>query len=287
MSWLTYLAPWEPLWWLIALFAITAAIYIRGLLRRPDAVNPWAALAFLVGLAALYAVMQTRFDYYSQHMFFIHRIQHLVLHHLGPFLIALSAPANVLAAGSPAWLRGVGRRVVDSLPVRAVYYTLQQPVIAGLLFVGLIAWWLLPSVHFDAMLSAREYWLMNLSMAVDGLLFWWFMLDPRPPGSTPVTRGIGLRILVLWAVMPPQIAMGAYIALSSGTVYDVYAVCGRAWPVSPLLDQQLGGLITWIPAAMMSVLATLVLLRFYFRGERARERERAAAQPLTPTSATL
>ena len=271
---LTFLTPWDTQWWLIALFALVAGLYGRGLYRRRRWKDLPAAIAFLVGLVAMYAVMQTRLDYYSQYMFFVHRLQHLILHHLGPFLIALACPAAVLAAGAPRWLNAGGRALVNSPPVALLYRTLQQPIIAGVLFVGLIYFWLWPSVHFDAMLSRQLYWVMNLSMAVDGLLFWWFMLDPRPPGATPVTRGIGLRVFVLWAVMPPQIILGAYIALSPQTVFDVYAVCGRAWPMSPITDQQLGGLITWIPAAMMSVLATLVLIRFYFRNERAR----AAAQ---------
>lgn len=267
---LTLLTPWEPLWPLIAVFALALACYLRGLAQRRRLADLPGALGFLLGLVAMYVVMQTRLDYYAQHMFFIHRLQHLILHHLGPFLIALAAPAPVLAAGIPARLRPLLRRFAASAPTSRLYRFLQHPVIAGVLFAGLVGLWLIPAIHFDAMLSARQYWLMNLSMAVDGLLFWWFMLDPRPPGTTPVTRGVGLRILVLWAVMPPQIAIGAWIALSPDTLFDVYAVCGRAWPISPLIDQQIGGLITWIPAAMMSVLGTLVLLAFAFRHERAR-----------------
>lgn len=269
---LNLLKPWEPQAWLIILFVVFFLTYCRGLVLRKRWRDAPGAAAFFTGLIAMYVVMQTRFDYYAQYMFFIHRLQHLVLHHLGPFLIALAAPSAVLAAGSPAIVRRVGQRLVNSAPFKFLYRALQQPLIAGLLFVGLIFFWLWPSVHFDAMLSQQRYWLMNLSMAADGLLFWWFMLDPRPPGTTHVTRSIGLRILVLWAVMPPQIILGAYIALSSEVIFDVYAVCGRAWPLSPLVDQQIGGLITWIPAAMMSVLATLVLIRFYFRNERAQQR---------------
>ena len=271
-----WLTPWEPLYWLIALFAIVAACYVRGLARRRRARDVLPAIAFFVGLASMYAVMQTYVDYYAQYMFFIHRAQHLILHHLGPFLIALSMPTAVLAAGAPLWLsRGV--RGLGALPpVAGLYRVLQHPVISAALFVGLIYFWLWPSVHFTAMLSARDYWLMNLSMAVDGLLFWWFMLDPRRPGATPTTYSIGLRIIVLWAVMPPQIAIGAYIALAPDTVYDVYAVCGRAFPISPIVDQQLGGLITWIPAAMMSVVATLILLRLGF------VHDRSTASPTEP-----
>ena len=263
-----WITPWEPQPWLIAVFALVAACYLRGLVRRRRARDALPALAFLLGLVSMYVVMQTHVDYYAQYMFFIHRAQHLILHHLGPFLIALSMPTAILAAGAPAWLNR-GMHGLGALPpISWSYRFIQHPVISAVLFVGLIYFWLTPSIHFTAMLSARDYWLMNLSMAVDGLLFWWFMLDPRPPGTTRTTYSTGLRIIVLWAVMPPQIALGAYIALAPDTVYDVYAVCGRAFPISPIVDQQLGGLITWIPAAMMSVVATLILLRFGFVHDR-------------------
>lgn len=263
-----WITPWEPQPWLIALFAIVIACYVRGLARRRRVRDTVPAFAFLLGIGSMYVVMQTHVDYYAHYVFFLHRGQHLILHHLGPFLVALSMPSAVLASGAPAWLKR-GLRALGTLPPLVWSYRfVQQPVISAVLFVGLIYFWLWPSVHFIAMLSARDYWLMNLSMAADGLLFWWFMLDPRPPGTTRTTYSTGLRILVLWAVMPPQIAIGAYIALSPDTVYDVYAVCGRAFPIAPIVDQQLGGLITWIPAAMMSVVATLILLRFGFAHDR-------------------
>lgn len=279
IGWLT---PWEPLYWLIALFALAAYCYTCGLIRRRSARDIIPAIGFYIGLGTMYAVMQTHLDYYGHYVFFLHRLQHLILHHMGPFLIALSLPSVVLAAGAPVWLRHVYRWMANFTPLRWAYRFVQNPIIAGLIFVGLIAYWLTPSIHFVAMLSKSHYWAMNLSMAIDGLLFWWFMLDHRKPGSTPVTYSIGLRILVLWAVMPPQIAIGAYIALANQTVYDVYAICGRAFPISPIVDQQIGGLITWIPAAMMSVVATLILLRFAFRHER--EADQAALTQSAPSA---
>lgn len=269
-----WLLPWEPIYWLIALFALAAFCYTRGLLRRRSLRDIGPAIAFYAGLVLMYAVMQTYLDYYGHYVFSLHRVQHLVLHHLGPFLIALSLPSAVLNAGAPRWLRRGYATVATFPPVRSIYRFVQHPVIAGLIFVGLIALWLYPSIHFDAMLSYRLYWTMNLSMAVDGLLFWWLMLDHRKPGATSVTYSIGLRVLVLWAVTLPQIAIGAYITLADHLLYDVYAICGRALPIPPIVDQQLGGLITWIPAAMMSAVATLVLLHFAFRQEQETEHSR-------------
>ncbi|EKF73907.1 inner membrane protein [Alcanivorax hongdengensis A-11-3] len=204
-----------------------------------------------------YAVMHTQFDYYARFMFFMHRLQHLVLHHLGAFLIALANPIPVFMAAFGRWrLPGLA---MAWRPLRRILF---DPVVATVLFVGLIFFWLWPAVHFDAMLSLPRYELMNASMLVDGVIFWLVILDPRDPQKAG-TSGFGVRFMMLLGALFPQILLGAYITFSPPGLYDVYSVCGRAWPIDPATDQVLGGVFTWIPPAMMTVLGALVVLRLY------------------------
>lgn len=249
---------------MLLLCAGSVLLYVRGLRHASgEATSPgfWRIAAFFVGLTSIYAFLQTHLDYLSQHMFWIHRLQHLVLHHAGPFLIALAAPLEIMALGTPRWLRrGLFVPVFNNPLTLRLYRLLQHPVVAPLLFTGLIGFWLIPSVHFKAMLSLARYDVMNWSMLIDGLLFWWLIVGPeKHTGLKPL--GYGTRIIMLWAIMLPQIAIGAYIALSSTILYTSYSVCGRAWPIAPMTDQDIGGLITWIPAAMMSAVGALVVLR--------------------------
>jgi len=174
--------------------------------------------------------------------------------------VALAAPWSVMARGLPAAWRRPVRNLLDSAPIRGVYSLLQQPLIAFSLFVGLIYLWLWPSIHFRAMLNAAEYRWMNLSMVLDGLLFWWLILDPRSRDEG-ARMGFGARVPLVLLAMLPQLLIGAYLTFHATVLYDVYAVCGRLWPVDPLTDQQIGGLITWVPACMMSVVAALIALR--------------------------
>lgn len=248
------------------LFWGTMLLYWRGL-RAGARPGFGRALSFVLGAVLMYAVAQTRFDYYSQYMFFMHRLQHLGLHHLGPFLLALAQPQAVLAAGLPPTWRAQPLPAPLKRAGRWLYLALQNPLVAPLLFVGLIAFWLTPSLHFDAMLNLNLYWLMNWSMALDGLLFWFWAFERGRNGVAP-RFGYGVRLLVLVLIAPPQIVIGSRIALSDQELFDVYAVCGRAWPLSPIVDQQIGGLVTWIPAAMMSVLGMLVVLAGLLRHSR-------------------
>lgn len=260
---LSWLLPWEFSPTVLLCSVVAATLFWLGArrLERAGQAPDWPRrVSFYLGLIVLYVPLQTHYDYLAQHMFWIHRLQHLLLHHVGPMLVAIAVPWGTMAAGLPRDWRAPLQHLWRSRPARIVYGFVQQPVVASVLFVGLIYFWLSPNVHFIAMLNATDYKLMNWSMAVDGLLFWWLMLDPRTR-EEGAQMGFGARIPTVMFLIVPQILIGAYLSLHTQVIYDVYAVCGRLWPLSPVTDQQIGGLLTWIPPSMMSVVAAIILLR--------------------------
>jgi putative membrane protein len=237
--------------------ALVLVWFGRGLASAPAGERPavWRRVVFVVGVAAIYAVLQTRYDYWAQHMFFLHRIQHVVMHHLGPFLIALGGAGATIRRGMPRPLR----RAIESPAVTGIVRVLQQPLLAAFLFVGLIYFWLIPPVHFRAMIDWRLYAVMNWSMVLDGLLFWCLVLDPRP--KPPARISYGARAALALGVMFPQIVLGAAITMSRSDLYPYYDLCGRLFPaISALNDQHIGGIVIWIPPAMMSVVALLLVI---------------------------
>ena len=161
--------PWEPSRTVAVRSLRLPSLYVRGCRRRPT--SGLRQFAFWLGLGLLYIALHTRLDYYSEHEFFVHRLQHLVLHHLGPFLIALAViPGTHCARACHCAGACAGcARLERSPPVRGLLTILLNPLVAAVLFVGLIIFWLWPAVHFDAMLDARLYRVMNWSMAIDGL----------------------------------------------------------------------------------------------------------------------
>lgn len=246
-------APWDFSWLWYGAYALTGWSYVRGLKRV--ATPRWRIALSVIGMVLIWAVLQTRFEYLAQHMFFLNRVQHMVMHHLGPFLISLAWPWPVLEAGAPSWLK----RVVAHRWFDAVLRFFQRPDTACVLFVGLIALWLFPPVHFVAMIDPRLYAVMNWSMVVDGVLFWSVVLDPR--NAAEAHNSFAARIIMAVVVAPPQIAMGAAIAFTNSDIYTFYAWCGRIFPtIDAVSDQHIGGLIVWIPPAMMSVLGLLIAL---------------------------
>ncbi len=252
-SFVEFGAAWLTAWWYVRGLAFTSRDERPGLARR---------IGFFAGLALIYIVLETRFEFLAEHQFFFNRIQHVVMHHIGPFLLALSWPGATLARGMPQWLlRGATHPFLLRL-----LYVLQQPIIAGVLFAGLIFFWLIPPLHFRAMIDPRLFTIMNWSMVIDGLLFWFLVLDPRP--SPPARTSFGIRIALSGLVLFPQVLGGSIIALSQTDMYPYYDLCGRIYPtLEPLYDQAIGGAIIWIPPAMMSILGVVLVLNMLRKSE--------------------
>jgi putative membrane protein len=262
-SFVEFLSVWLTGWW-----------YLRGLSLTPQDHRPSTIrqMMFFAGIIAIYVVLETRFEYLAEHQFFFNRVQHVTMHHVGPFMLALSWPGETLSRGAPKWLV----RLAEHPAVLRTIYVVQQPILAASLFVGLIFFWLIPSIHFRAMIDPRLFTVMNWSMAVDGILFWFLVLDPRP--CPPARTSFGVRIALAALVMFPQIVGGAIIALTQHDIYPYYDLCGRIYPnLGPLYDQTVGGIIIWIPPGMMSVLAVVLILNMLRKSE-----ERTPSDALVP-----
>ncbi len=251
--------------------------FLRGLARSTPSERPalWRQLSFLTGLGLIYAVVQTRFEYPAQRMFFMHRIQHMILHHTGPVLIGMSMAGPVILRGGPVWLTQLSRMRV----MQRVMAVIQHPLPATIAFSGLLYFWLYPPVHFTTMLNRPLYEIMNWTMAVDGILFWAMVLDTRPKSEAGVSYGT--RVALAFGVMFPEMVLGALITFSNRDLFPYYTYCGRYFAsISAITDQQLGGIIIWIPPSMMSVVGVLLVLVNMHKADEAkaaaRERRRAA-----------
>jgi putative membrane protein len=208
----------------------------------------------VAGVASFWIVLQTRIDYYAQHMFFVHRWAHFVLHHAGAFLIALGMSGEVLWAGMPDFLKPI----VKSRPVQGTLSFLQHPVMAPFLFVGLLYFWLIPAIHTRVMLDANLYELMNWTMAINGVMFWSLILDSR--AKPPARLSHLMRAALILVIELPQMVLGSILSLSERDFYPVYTICGRVLDMTALNDQHYGGLIIWLPGTLTSFAAMIVVL---------------------------
>jgi len=259
---LKWLEPWEFSWAFLAAFVLAGVLYARGSARlRVDAGRK---VAFWAGMAIIYLSLQTYLDFYAEHEFLVHRAQQLFLHHLAPLLIVASLPSTVLRAGLPLrWRLRWSRRVRQSWPWRALAGVLFNPLVATVMFVGFILVWLVPSMQQLAMLDWRVYRFMNWSMLLSGFVYWSLVLDhrPHPPGRMKA----GMRVLSPGITMAPQMLAGAIITFSKSDLYPIFEICGRALTLNVITGQMIGGLIIWVPSAMLETFGAMLALRQWLR----------------------
>ena len=236
---------------------LTLLWYFRGMSRIDAAQKPGRVRKtfFLTGIAAIYFVLQTHFEYLSQHMFFLNRVQAVTIGMAAPFCIAIGWMAATAQPRHPT----LAAPPLQSRLVHNIGQVLFHPIPSMAIFLVTTDIWLIPSIHFAAMIDPALYAVMNLSCLAGGLLFWLVVLDPRP---FPVSRFSFLaRAGAGFLVMFPQIAVASYIALTSQDLYAFYTLCGRIFPnISPAYDQMLGGMIQWIPPGMMNTAALIISL---------------------------
>jgi putative membrane protein len=268
---LPFWMPWEFSWPIYLATALTLAWFVRGLNIIPKTQHPplWRLICFVAGVASFWIVLQTRIDYYAQHMFFVHRWAHFVLHHAGAFFIAMGMSGQLVFAGMPDFLKPV----VRSRPVQAVMNVLQHPAMAPFLFVGLLYFWLIPGIHTRVMLDANLYELMNWTMALNGVMFWSLILDSR--AKPPARLSHLMRAALILVIELPQMVLGAILSLTEHDIYPVYTICGRVLDMTALNDQHYGGLIIWLPGTLTSFAAMIVVLVTMRLNEEKQEREAA------------
>lgn len=263
--------PAESAWWawqftpdIVIATTIVATLYAAGLYRlkgRGASPSGWRNVSFFAGLSLILLALQSPLDALSEHSFAIHQIQHLLLHSAGPMLIMLAAPQGPLAAGFPVALRRyVLGPVTTNKALRAVFGFLSRPAAATSLFVGSLYFWQLATYHDLAVLDDAVHYSMHVSMLVAGLLFFWCVLDPRPePWGAPSQT----RMIVVWTALASNILLGAFTTFKESALYSAYDELGRLWGLAPLTDEQLGGLVIWIPGSMMYVVVALVVIRVW------------------------
>jgi len=262
MNLIDWLTPWEFSPTLLLMFFVGIVLFMRG--TRVHRVSKTRQAFFWIGLVFLYLSLHTRIDYYAERMFFIHRLQHLVLHHLGPLLIMGAYPGQVLRAGLPMSWRLRLRDFRVSTPGRGLVAVLTNKYLVPFLFVVLVIGFLIPTVQFYSMLDWRLYRFMNWSVVISGFMYWNLILDRRP--SPPAVLSPGGRIISPVVTMVPQMVVGAIITFTEHDLYPIFDLCGRAIPgMTAVTDQAIGGLTMWVLAGFVEVFGLLFALATLMR----------------------
>ena len=207
------------------------------------------ATALLVLLVALNGPLHDLSDYY---LFSAHMVQHL--------LLTLVVPP-LLLAGIPSWMAdALVRRLGRVRALGALARAATRPVPALALYTVALVGWHLPGLYVAALEHHPLHIVEHVALMATALVAWWPVLSP----SALLPRlHYGAQILYLFAFGIPMTVVAAMITGAEHTLYPFYAAAPRLFGLTSLADQRLGGLIMWVPAGVIPLIAfTAVFFRW-------------------------
>jgi putative membrane protein len=268
---------------IIAGLALTAWLYWRGARRvwresseRGRSVRRSEAWAFCAGWLALFIALVSPLHPWGEVLFSAHMTQHEVLMLVAAPLLVLSRPLVPFLWALPAgWRSSVGA-VGKKRGVRVVWRTLTNPLVAWAIHAVALWLWHAPALFQATLRSDFVHTLQHLSFLGSALLFWWALIH-SPRGL----MGYGAAVLYMFTTSVHSGVLGALITFAHTVWYPAYATTTPSWGLTPLEDQQLGGLIMWVPAGLVYIIAGLALTVGWMReSERRVQRREQRALPL-------
>jgi cytochrome c oxidase assembly factor CtaG len=270
-NWDELLLAWE---WdpgvVIPLF-LSGLFYLVGVDRtwkragRGHGVTRIDALCFAGGWFALFLALVSPLHTWGSMLFSAHMTQHEVLMLVAAPLLVLSSPLAPFLRALPIVLT---RRLVRWSKTPGwlrVWRVLTNAFVAWLIHAAVLWTWHIPTL-FDATLdSDLVHAVQHLSFLLSALLFWWAVMHARSR-----VMGYGVAVLYMFTTALHSGLLGALITFAATAWYPAYAGRTSAWGLTPLEDQQLGGLIMWVPACTVYIFAGLALFAAWLRGSEQR-----------------
>jgi putative membrane protein len=250
---------WEPI--TIALLLVSAVLYgagVRQLWRRAGigrGVSRWQAAAFGAGLLSVAIALVSPLAWLSQILFSAHMTQHEVLMLIAAPLLVLGHPIFAfLWALPPSWRDAAGQWS-HGPRVRACWCAATAPLAVFLAHAVALWVWHLPALYDAALANAGVHALEHLSYVLTAALFWWGMTAGRYG-----KMGYGVAVLYVFLTAVHSSILGALMTVAPGVWYPWYQAAAAPWQINALEDQQLAGLLMWVPSGLIFIVLGLALL---------------------------
>jgi putative membrane protein len=260
----------------------------RALWRRAGVgrgLRRWQAAAFGGGLLALVVALVSPIDAAGGALFSAHMLQHLLLIVVAAPLLALGAPLLPLLWALPQAQRvGLGRWWKQATTLQTVARLLLLPLVATLLHTLAVWLWHTPAWYEWALRSEWAHALEHASFLFSALLFWWVLLHPARRGM-----GYGASLMALFLTATQGAVFGALMTFAQRPWYAAHTAGAVVWRVlhptgqladeaficrqvegaviqqALLEDQQLAGLLMWVPPGIVYAVVAAALAAAWLR----------------------
>jgi putative membrane protein len=236
----------------------------RAVAAEPDDRRRRVAL-FSAGIVLLWAASDWPVhDLSEDYLYSVHMVQHMVF-----TLVA----TPLLLAGMPAWM---WRRLLAPRPVFGSFAFLTRPVVALMVFNGLLLFTHWPELVEASVGSELVHFTLHVLIVGSAVVMWWPVLSPlvELPALTPPGQMMYLFAQSLAPTIP-----ASFLTFGHSLLYPVYGTFPRIWGISPLTDQLVAGLL-------MKIVGGLILWAFiatiFFRWHARESRDGWDALTLRP-----
>lgn len=230
--------------------------YLAVVRFRPVPQAPW----FFAGVGVLLFALVSPLDVLGdRYLFSVHMVQHLLLLLVVPPLLLRGLPVDPL------------RRLLRRPLLHRVERGLTHPLVAWLLAAGTLWVWHVPTLYGAALASEPIHIGQHLTFLVTATIFWWRICVPLPERRLAPM----LTLPYLFTAGLSNAVLGALLTFAPAGLYPAYGhpvdllgilpTLRGAWGLSPAVDQQLGGLLMWVPGGLVYLGALLAVVIHWYQ----------------------
>ncbi|HET7694811.1 MAG TPA: cytochrome c oxidase assembly protein [Vicinamibacterales bacterium] len=239
---------------------LSAAMYAAGVARLWSRTHGRRGLptlsvaAFAAGWLVAAAALVSPIAWLSGILFSVHMTQHTLLMLIAAPLMAFGRPLFAFLWAFPAARRERISTAFRGARFLRLWRSATAPLAAFLIQAAALWMWHLPVLYQAALADESVHAVQHLSFVAAASLFWWAMVHGRYG-----RQGYGLAVVYVFLTAIHSGALGALLTVAPSPWYSYYVSQGAAWRVDPLGDQQLAGLLMWIPAGVVFIVLGLAL----------------------------
>ncbi len=253
--------------WVMVPLVASALLYGIGLARLwshagvDRGIRTWQALCFVSGWLSLLIALASPLYRIAEGLFLAHMIEHEIVMIVSTPLIVVSRPwGAMLWALRASWRPRLGT-LTRRGRVTAGWRFLANPWTATALHGATLWMWHVPVLYESALGNLAIHRLQHVSFLVTALLFWWALMNPR---TRPA--GYGVAVGCLFVTTLHTGFLGVLLTVSRQTWYSGQAAFAALCGLTPLEDQQVAGLIMWVPAGLIYTAAALAFAALWING---------------------
>ena len=260
---------WSTDWWLCLLIGLSGVLYVRGVRRLWQAAAVGAGVtriqvgAFATGWVMLVIALLSPLDAMGSALFCAHMVQHEVLMIVAAPLLIAGHPLGPWIWSLPKSWRQPAADLCRESGLQVAVTWLTRPLVASIVSVLALWIWHVPFLFDAALANKGVHALQHASFFASSLFFWWALFPRRNAGPA-----YGAGVFYVFAAGVQSSVLGALLTFAQTPWYQSYLHRAQRWSLNPLEDQQLGGLVMWIPGGLIYLAITLSLVAAWMRASK-------------------